>query len=216
MSCVSDYFNGLYPALLSAVIIFFGYIWQSCLINKQLKSQKQISDNELKEQEKANQNELHLSMQQSLFTAAIEKAKDCNVIWMGLEQHFFKQNPNSWREKLRESLNEKVIDELTISKELLLKAFDLYGRQKNYFSKEEKNDFAYVFWKQLSTDLRDFFVTCAFKYALREGKIAIAKNEEPTYGLMVIRVYNFVKQAMEHSVDKNIIDELSQITGETI
>ena len=90
---------------------------------------------------------IRLSIQQAIFKIVSEKAKDCNTIW---ENETIK------------SLNDKfphykVVSELVISKEVIDKSFELF--KKNYkLISEFQDDYYYLLWKQLRTDLRNFII----------------------------------------------------------
>jgi hypothetical protein len=84
---------------------------------------------------------IRLSIQQTIFKTVSEKAKDCNAIW---EVESDEHTPHY-----------KVVSELIISKEVIDKSFDLF--KKNYSSITQfRDDFYYLLWKQLRTDLREW------------------------------------------------------------
>jgi hypothetical protein len=87
---------------------------------------------------------IQLSIQQVIFKTVSEKAKDCNTLWEN-EPANEMQNPNS--------PHFKVMSELIITTEIIDKSFDLFGKNSNRI-KVFKDDYYYLFWKQLRTDLR--------------------------------------------------------------
>lgn len=81
---------------------------------------------------------------QALFKTVAEKAIDCNELWdntKNVESLFANPGPNPMY---------NVVSELIISVEIIEKSFDLFGKG----IKGRKNDFYYLFWKQLRTGLR--------------------------------------------------------------
>ncbi|MBL7742087.1 MAG: hypothetical protein JNN00_01310 [Chitinophagaceae bacterium] len=87
---------------------------------------------------------IRLSLQQSIFKTVSEKAKDCNQLWES-EPANEMQNPNS--------PHFKVMSELIITTEIIERAFDLFSKNNSTIMKF-KDDYYYLFWKQLRTDLR--------------------------------------------------------------
>lgn len=91
------------------------------------------------------QKNICLSIQQAIFKTVSDKAKDCNTIW--------ENEPEN--ERNENSPHYKVVSEMIISKEVIAKSFYLF--KKNYESiKDYENDYYYLLWKQLRSDLRDF------------------------------------------------------------
>ncbi len=89
---------------------------------------------------------IQLSIQQAIFKSISEKTKDCNNLWEK-ESQLEKQNENS--------PNFKVMSELIITIEIIEKSLDLFGKNSNSINKY-RDDFYYLFWKQLRTDLRSW------------------------------------------------------------
>lgn len=90
---------------------------------------------------------IRLSIQQAIFKIVSEKAKDCNTIW----DNETINNPN---EKFP---HYKVVSELVISMEVINKSFELFEKNYMLISKLQ-DDYYYLLWKQLRTDLRDFII----------------------------------------------------------
>jgi hypothetical protein len=86
---------------------------------------------------------VRLSIQQALLKLVLDKSFDCNNAW--------KKEPNN--ERNDNSFHYLVMTELIISTEIVNKSFDLF--KKNYKSiMNYKDDYYYIFWKQLTPDLR--------------------------------------------------------------
>jgi hypothetical protein len=95
---------------------------------------------------KAAQKNVRLAIQQAIFKTVSDKAKDCNTMW--------ENEPQNERDN-KSAPHFKVMSELIISKELIDKSFSLFG--DNYRSIEKyQDDYYYLFWKQLRTDLREW------------------------------------------------------------
>ncbi len=93
------------------------------------------------------QKNIRLTIQQAIFKTVSEKSKDCNTLW---------QNEPTSKTDQREP-HYKVISELIISIEVIDKSFYLF--EKNYKSvRDYQDDYYYLFWKQLRTDLRGFIM----------------------------------------------------------
>ena len=90
---------------------------------------------------------IRLSIQQAIFKIVSEKAKDCNTLW-----------DNETIKSLSDKFpHYKVVSELIISKEVIDKSFELF--KKNYkLISEFQDDYYYLLWKQLRTDLRNFIL----------------------------------------------------------
>ena len=88
---------------------------------------------------------IRLSIQQAIFKIVSEKAKDCNMLW--------ENEPES--EQNDKSPHYKVVSELVISKEVIEKSFDLFEKNYKAITKLQE-DYYYLLWKQLRTDLRQF------------------------------------------------------------
>lgn len=89
-----------------------------------------------------------LSIQQMLFKTVSEKAKDCNALWESEPANELK-NPNS--------PHFKVMSELVITKEIIEKSMDLFGKNSSKIKYFKDDYYYYLFWKQLDTDLRGWF-----------------------------------------------------------
>ncbi|MBL7710702.1 MAG: hypothetical protein JNJ86_16650 [Chitinophagaceae bacterium] len=87
---------------------------------------------------------IQLSIQQAILKTVSEKARDCNQLWES-EPANEMQNPNS--------PHFKIMSELIITTEIIDRAFDLFGKNNSAIMKF-KEDYYYLFWKQLRTDLR--------------------------------------------------------------
>jgi hypothetical protein len=87
------------------------------------------------------------SIQQSIFKTVSEKAKDCNLVWISEPKPGEGEN---------ESPHYKVMTELVISREVIDKAFDIFGYNQHSIIKF-KNDYYYLLYKQLDPRLRDWF-----------------------------------------------------------
>jgi hypothetical protein len=84
---------------------------------------------------------IRLSIQQTIFNTTSSKSKDCNNIWM-LE-----------KKELSDAPYYETVTEIIISIEIINKSFDLFGKNYKSISKF-KDDYFYIFWKQLKTDFR--------------------------------------------------------------
>lgn len=93
------------------------------------------------------QKNVRLTIQQAIFKTVSEKVKDCNIMWVN-EPEIEKNNPLS--------PHFLIMSELTISKELIDKALELFGENYKGIHKYE-SDYFYLFWKQLRPDLRGWF-----------------------------------------------------------
>lgn len=93
---------------------------------------------------KAAQKNVRLAIQQAILKTVSDKAKDCNAVW--------ESEPKNEQGDQADP-HFKVISELIISKEIIDKSFALFGDNYKVISKYE-NDYYYLFWKQLRTDLR--------------------------------------------------------------
>lgn len=85
---------------------------------------------------------IRLSIQQSIIKTISEKAKDCNSIWENESDRKFKYAENT-----------KILSELIITIEIIEKTFELYSKNDDEIL-ELKDEFYWLFWKQLRTDLR--------------------------------------------------------------
>lgn len=216
----SDVYSGLYPALLSASIILLGYFIQYCLFRNQVKKQKELADIQIEEQRKlvlaqieeqrvlvnkqiteqniTAQATLKLSIQQTLLTLAINKAKDCNDVFDKLEnlyrlidvQYGVIYQTDEKVYTRRKHLYEDLISEMVISKELISNAFKLYGTTENYFTEAEKAKYKYAFWKQLKTDVRGFYCSIAFKMAILKEQAKPGSGAG--YGHQLLSVCDFL------------------------
>lgn len=98
---------------------------------------------------------VRLSIFQSVIRSISEKAKDCNGLWEldskpGLPNH-------------------KLVSELVISRELIDKSLILFhGNEKR--ARQDKDEFYYLFAKQLRTDIRNFVMNAAEKHK-EQGEI---------------------------------------------
>lgn len=88
---------------------------------------------------------LSLSIRQKLFDVANERAAACNKVW-------------SSEVKTKEPMpNFSTISELVITIEVMERSFSLFELRKKA-SILNKEDFYYIIWKQLNTELRGFIV----------------------------------------------------------
>jgi hypothetical protein len=87
---------------------------------------------------------IRFGIQESIFKTVSEKARNCNYLW-DAEPRIEKENPNS--------PHFKIMSELIITKEIIEKSFELFGKNELPI-KNNKDDYYYLFWKQLNTDLR--------------------------------------------------------------
>ena len=86
---------------------------------------------------------IRLSIQQAIFKTVSDKAKDCNTMWESEPANGINDD----------SPHFKVMSELIITQEIIERSFLLFAH--NYKSiKKYKDDYYYLFWKQLRTDLR--------------------------------------------------------------
>jgi hypothetical protein len=86
---------------------------------------------------------VRLSIQQSLSKIVLDKTFDCNKVW--------NNEPES--EKNESSPHYLVVSELIITIEIVNKSIDIF--KKNYKSIiDDKEDYYYIFWKQLTPDIR--------------------------------------------------------------
>lgn len=131
---------------------------------------------------------MRLSIQQAVIKTAIEKAKDCNIIWdkSNITEHY------------------DVISEMVISKEIILKSFEVYQKLEKGVIKE-KEDYAYIFWKQLKTDVRGFFTSEAVKIALRA-------NCKTTYGDQLLSINDFIKNHNENQSTQYLFESLRELS----
>lgn len=103
---------------------------------------------------------IQLSIQQAIFKTVSEKAKDCNTLWES-EPPIEAQNENS--------AHYKIMSELIITKEIIEKSVDLFSKNDKSIIRY-KEDYYYLFWKQLRTDLRGWI--------RRTPQIAIEVNNQ--------------------------------------
>jgi hypothetical protein len=82
---------------------------------------------------------MRLSIQQSIFKTVADRVKQCNEIWAG--------------EASEAGPHYAVISELIISNEVIERSLSLFKIKK---IEKNKDDFYYLFWKQLRPDLRGF------------------------------------------------------------
>ncbi len=87
---------------------------------------------------------INLSIQQAIFKTVSEKAKDCNLLWEN-EPANEKQNENS--------PHFKVMSELIITTEVIEKSVSLFSQNDSSIG-GSKDDYYFLFWKQLDTGLR--------------------------------------------------------------
>jgi hypothetical protein len=110
---------------------------------------------------------IRLSIQQAIFKIVSEKAKDCNTLWDN--EPMSEQNDNS--------PHFKIVSEIIISKEVVEKSFALF--EKNYQPITKlKEDYYYLLWKQLRTDLRQFIRTAPDLAAQLNNKYYTAQINE--------------------------------------
>lgn len=96
-----------------------------------------------------------LSIQQAVFKMVIDKAKDCNSVWLnepkdemnGTSPHFL------------------IITEFIVAIDIINKAFELFGKNLNV--SEFKKTYYYLYWKQLLPDIRGFVMERAKEIAKR-------------------------------------------------
>jgi hypothetical protein len=147
---------------------------------------------------------IRLSIQQAVIKTAIEKAKDCNVAWDKSKKFFDDLEAKGTKFEKKEHYD--VISELVISKEIILKSFTVFSKQDRDVI-EEKEDYAYIFWKQLNTALRGFFTSDAIK-------IALAYKHSTTYGDQLLGVNDFVKKHNENQSTQHLFEELRNLPEE--
>lgn len=99
---------------------------------------------------KISQRNTRLTIQQAVFKTVIEKAKDCNTVWVNepAEEFGFPTSPHFL-----------VISEVIISIETIERSIKIFERNYSNIGKENSSDFYYVFWKQLRVDLRGWIKT---------------------------------------------------------
>jgi len=144
---------------------------------------------------------IRLSIQQAVIKTAVEKAKDCNAAWDKSKKFFDDWEAKGAKFESKEHYD--VISELVISKEIILKSFTVYSKQDSRVI-EEKQDYAYIFWKQLNTALRGFFTSEAVK-------IALAYGHKTTYGGQLLEVNDFVKNHNENQSTQHLFEKLRQL-----
>jgi len=139
---------------------------------------------------------MRLSIQQAMAKTASEKAKDCNNLWKA------SRDAELGSPAIRPFPHYSIITEMVISREVIDKAFSLYA--KNYDeAKYDGDDCAYLFWKQLTPDIRGFFRETAFRFGIS------GKNQ--VYSKQVYELYLFVKNHMEDPVPEDLVNELAKI-----
>lgn len=107
------------------------------------------------------QRNIRLSIQQLIFKTVVDKAKECNAMWEE-EPESEKRNPNS--------AHFRIVSELVITKEIIDKSFSLFGKNYKSIKTEYEDDFYYLLWKQLRTDLRGWI--------RRTPEIAVGLNNQ--------------------------------------
>ena len=85
---------------------------------------------------------IRLSIQQAIFKTISEKAKDCNTLWEGESDRNYEN-----------ATHFKVMSELIITTEIIEKSIELFSANDKSIV-AIKDDFYWLFWKQLRTDLR--------------------------------------------------------------
>lgn len=125
------------------------------------------------------QKNIRLTIQQAIFKIVIDKAKECNVLWES-EPEYGKQNYNS--------PHFKVISELIITIEIIDRSFSLFKKNYKAIKKEHEDDFYYLFWKQLRTDLRGW---------IRQTPAIAQKLGDQYYSNQVIDIFNKFEKHFE-------------------
>ena len=87
-------------------------------------------------------NNIRLSIQQAIFKTVSEKAKDCNLLWEAETDRSYEN-----------ATHFKVMSELIITTEIIEKSIELFSRNDKSIT-AIKDEFHWLFWKQLRTDLR--------------------------------------------------------------
>lgn len=180
-----------------------------------------------------------LSIQQAVLKMSLDKAKDCNNLWTVAYDNAKRLFGAQWTYKALvdwvppptpENVAaidkiQDVVSELTISKEILKKSFELFRAKfflKSYFPRSEEIKYAYVFWKQLNTSLRDYFVTTAIPVALKNAEIIKIINDnrgekpkiDSPFAAQVHDVYFFVEDALEQTIKQEEIERLKVLVAE--
>lgn len=89
---------------------------------------------------------IRLSITQAIFKSISEKAKDCNTLWE-------KESDKSYEN----ATHYTVMSELIITKEIINKSLDLFSKNDEKIELL-KDDFYWLLWKQLRTDLRGWII----------------------------------------------------------
>jgi hypothetical protein len=85
---------------------------------------------------------IRLSIQQAIFKTISEKAKDCNALWEAETDRSYEN-----------ATHFKVMSELIITTEIIEKSIEVFSANDKSIT-SIKQDFYWLFWKQLRTDLR--------------------------------------------------------------
>jgi hypothetical protein len=110
---------------------------------------------------------IKISTMQAIFKTVAEKANDCNRLWEHKDSEFsiFAGPPPI-------DAKHNVVSELIISIEVIEKSFYLFGEDII----GHKDDFYYLFWKQLRTGLREWLRQEAPKIADSLNKTDYSKQ----------------------------------------
>jgi hypothetical protein len=85
---------------------------------------------------------IRLSIQQAIFKIVSEKAKDCNALWEAETDRSYEN-----------ATHFKVMSELIITTEIIEKSIEIFSTNDKLITLI-KDNFYWLFWKQLRTDLR--------------------------------------------------------------
>ena len=143
----SGFVSAIIAALVSSLVIILGYIWQGRWVREQISAQN-----------KASRKEVTFAAITSIVGIITNRAKDCNKIWDHLNGG-----------QMGAGQAEQILRELIISKEVITKSLEIYGRQEGEILKDSKS-FAYIFWKSLDVYLRGYFAKECLHYAHEMGK----------------------------------------------
>ena len=121
---------------------------------------------------------IQLSIQQAIFKTVSDKAKECNVLW--------ENEPESEKQKSNPT-HFKIMSELIITTEIIEKSFVLFGKNDKSIN-TFKDDYYYLLWKQLRTDLRGW---------IRTTRDVAEKENNSYYSKQVADLHNKVEKYFE-------------------
>lgn len=117
------------------------------------------------------------STQQSIFKTISEKAKECNDLW--------DKEPEN--ERSNSSPHFKISTEIMITIEIIERSFRLF--EKNYKDiRKFEQDFYYLFWKQLTPDIRGW---------IKERAINNSQNFDQIYIDQIKSIYDKFNEHFE-------------------